>query len=74
MQYHITVIIALRIHNILFKTFVNNIYLSNIWIPNRYCMAKLNIAYNNAYRIVMNCRRRNSVSLMFFNDYNLVTL
>ena len=32
-------------------------------------MAKLNIAYNNAYRIVMNYRRRNSASLMFFNDY-----
>ena len=32
-------------------------------------MAKLNIAYNNAYRIVMNYRRRNSDSLMFFNDY-----
>ena len=54
---------------ILFKTCVSNIYLSSIWIPNRYCMAKLNIAYNNAYRIVMNYRRRNSASLMFFNDY-----
>ena len=54
---------------ILFKTFVSNIYLSIIWTPNRYCMAKLNIAYNNAYRIVMNYRRRNSASLMFFNDY-----
>ena len=54
---------------ILFKTFVSNIYLSSIWIPNKYCMAKLNIAYNNAYRIVMNYRRRNSASLMFFNDY-----
>ena len=32
-------------------------------------MAKLNIAYNNAYRMVMNYRRRNSASLMFFNDY-----
>ena len=32
-------------------------------------MAKLNIAYNNAYRMVMNYRRRNSASLMFLNDY-----
>ena len=32
-------------------------------------MAKLNIAYNNAYRIVMNYRRRDSASLMFVNDY-----
>ena len=36
-------------------------------------MAKLNIAYNNAYRIIMNYssvyRRRNSASLMFFYDY-----
>ena len=54
---------------ILFKTCVSNIYLSSIWIPNRYCMAKLNIAYNNANLIVMNYRRRNSASLMFFNDY-----
>ena len=38
-------------------------------------MAKLNIAYNNAYRIVMNYRRRNSASLMFVNDYvNNVTV
>ena len=36
---------------------------------NRYCMAKLNIAYNNAYRIFMNYIRRNSAYLMFFNDY-----
>ena len=54
---------------ILFKTFVSNIYLSSIWISNRYCMAKLNIAYNNYYRIVMNYIRRNSASLMFLNDY-----
>ena len=42
-------------------------------IPNRYCMAKLNIAYTNAYRIIMNYRRRNSASLMFLNEniYNL---
>ena len=52
---------------ILFKTFVSNIYLSSIWIPNRYCMVKLNIAYN-AYRIVMNYIRRNSASLMFLID------
>ena len=32
-------------------------------------MAKLNIAYNNAYRIVINYRRRNSASLIFLNDY-----
>ena len=32
-------------------------------------MAKLNIAYNNAYRIVMNYIRRNSALLMFLNDY-----
>ena len=38
-------------------------------------MAKLNIAYNNAYRIVMNYRRRNNASLMFLNDYvNNVTV
>ena len=54
---------------ILFKTVVSNTYLSSIWITNRYCMAKFNIAYNNAYRIVMNYRRRNSASLMIFNDY-----
>ena len=34
---------------ILFKTCVSNIYLSSIWIPNRYYTAKLNIAYNNVY-------------------------
>ena len=54
---------------ILFKTFVSNIYLSSIWIPNRYCMAKLNISYNNDYCIVMNYRRIKSASLMFLNDY-----
>ena len=72
MQYHIT-----KVNNhcskdttfILFKTFVSNIYFSSIWIPNRYYMAKLNIAYNNAYRIVMNYIHRNSASLMFLNDY-----
>ena len=53
---------------ILFKIFVSNIYLSSIRIPNRYRMAKLNIAYN-AYRIVMNYRRINSAYLVFFNDY-----
>ena len=38
-------------------------------------MAKLNIAYNISYRIVMNYRCRNSASLMFFNDYvNNVTV
>ena len=56
--------------SILFNTFVSNIYkISSIWIPNRYCTAKLNIVYNTAYRIVMNYRRRNSASVMFFNDY-----
>ena len=39
--------------SIIFKTFVSNIYLSIIWIPNRYCMVKFNITYNNAYRIGM---------------------
>ena len=53
---------------ILFKTFISNIYLSSIWIPNRYCMAKLKIAYNNAYHIMMNYICRNSASLMFPND------
>ena len=48
---------------IIFKTFVSNIFLSSIRIPNIYCMAKLNIAYNNAYRTSMNYRRRNSASL-----------
>ena len=38
-------------------------------IPNRYCMTKPNIDYNNSYRIVMNCRRRHSALLMFLNDY-----
>ena len=33
-------------------------------------MAKLKIAYNNAYNIVMNYRRRNSASLKILNDYN----
>ena len=32
-------------------------------------MAKLNIAYINAYSILMNYRRRNSSSLMFLNGY-----
>ena len=32
-------------------------------------MAKLNIAYNNAYLIIMNYIRRNSSSLMFLSDY-----
>ena len=54
---------------ILFKTFVSNIYISSNWIQNIYCMAKLNIAYNNAHLIVMNYRRKNSASLMFLNEY-----
>ena len=38
-------------------------------------MAKLNIAYNNAYRIVIKYKRRNSAYLMFINDYvNNVTV
>ena len=32
-------------------------------------MAKLNIVYNNAYRIVMNYTRIHCASLMFLNDY-----
>ena len=32
-------------------------------------MAKLNIACNNSYCIVMNYRRRNGTYLMFLNDY-----
>ena len=34
---------------ILFKSFVSNIYLSSIWLPNRVNMRKIKVAYNNAY-------------------------
>ena len=54
---------------ILFKTFISNIYLSSICIPNRYCMAKLKIAYNNVYHIMINYRGTNGTSVMFLNDY-----
>ena len=53
---------------ILFKSFVSNIYLSSIWLPNRANMQKIKVAYNNAYRIVMKYKRRNSASLMFLYD------
>ena len=53
---------------ILFKSFVSNIYLSSIWLPNRANMRKIKVAYNNAYRIVMKYKRRNSASLMFLYD------
>ena len=51
-----------------FKSFVSNIYLSSIWLPNRANMRKIKVAYNNAYRIVMKYKRRNSASLMFLYD------
>ena len=53
---------------ILFKSFVSNIYLSSIWLPNRANMRKIKVAYNNAYRILMKYKRRNSASLMFLYD------
>ena len=53
---------------ILFKSFVSNIYLSSIWLPNRANMRKIKVAYNNAYRIVMKYKRRNSGSLIFLYD------
>ena len=64
---------------ILFKSFVSNIYLSSIWLPNRANMRKIKVAYNNAYRIVMKYKRRNSASLVFLYDndnnlYNLLTI
>ena len=52
---------------ILFKSFVSNIYLS-IWLPNRANMRNIKVAYNNAYRIVMKYKHRNSASLMFLYD------
>ena len=57
---------------ILFKSFVSNIYLSSIWLPiwlpNRANIRKIKVAYNNAYRIVMKYKRRNSASLVFLYD------
>ena len=53
---------------ILFKSFVSNIYLSSIWLPNRANMRKIKVVYNNAYRIVMKYKCRNSASLMFLYD------
>ena len=62
MQYHITLIIALRIHKLFY---LKHWFLIYTLVAYGYWMAKLNIAYNNAYRIIMNYRRRNSASLMF---------
>ena len=45
---------------ILFKSFISNIYISSIWLPNRTNMRTIKVAYNNAYRIVMKYKRRNS--------------
>ena len=53
---------------ILLKSFVSNIYLSSIWLPNRANMRTIKVAYNNAYRIVMKYKHRNSASLMFVYD------
>ena len=53
---------------ILFKSFVSNIYLSSIWLPNRANMRKIKVAYINAYHIVMKYKHRNNASLMFLND------
>ena len=53
---------------ILFKSFILNIYLSSIWLPNRTKMQNIKVAYNNAYRIVIKYKRRNSASLMFLYD------
>ena len=54
--------------NILFKSFISNIYHSSIWLLNRTNMRKIKVAYNNAYRIVLKYKRRNSASLMFLYD------
>ena len=59
---------------ILFKSFVSYIYLSSIWLPNRANMRKIKVAYNNAYRIVMKYKRRNSASLVFLYDVNNLTI
>ena len=59
---------------ILFKSFVSNIYLSSIWLPNRANMRNINLAYNNAYCIVMKYKRRNSALLMFLYDVNNLTI
>ena len=50
--------------SILFNSFISNIYLSSIWLPNRTNMRNIKVAYNNAYRIVMKYKRRNSELLM----------
>ena len=50
---------------ILFNSFVSNIYHSSIWLPNMINMRQIKVAYNNAYRIVMKYKRRNSASLIF---------
>ena len=54
---------------IIFKTFISNIYLSSIRIPKIYCMANPKRAYNNAYHTLLNYRCKNSLSLIFTNDY-----
>ena len=53
---------------ILFKSFISNIYLSSIWLPNNTKMRKIKVAYNNAYRIVMKYKRLNSASFVFLYD------
>ena len=51
---------------ILFKSFVLNIYLSSIWLPNRANMRKIKVAYYNSYRIVMKYKRRNMRVIVVF--------
>ena len=59
---------------ILFKSFISNIYLSSIWLPNRTTMRKIKVAYNKAYCIVMKYKHRNAL-LMFLNDnFNNITI
>ena len=53
---------------ILFKSFISNIYITSIWLPNRTIMRTIKVAYNNAYRIVMKYKRRNSASFIFLYD------
>ena len=50
----------------LFQTFLSNMYTCELWCNyNKYQMSKLNVAYNNIFRILLNIPRGSSASEMF---------
>ena len=53
---------------LLFKTFCSNMYLCSLWDTDNAYFKKIQVAYNNAYRISLGYKPRCSASEMYLYD------